>query len=127
MLRKHINLLSNKDLKKIPFYSWECITLQLGHRDVYFVIKNQERMTQFIKLLIYSLKSIDGSRNSWDGVVDVLKRQGMPEKKVTHLVMNIAMRKFSVMRIRQKLSYMAFFKLNTVNEMIVKTILRCYR
>ena len=84
-------------------------------------------MTQFIKLLIYSLKSIDGSRNSWDGVVDVLKRQGMPEKKVTHLVMNIAMRKFSVMRIRQKLSYMAFFKLNTVNEMIVKTILRCYR
>ena len=37
------------------------------------------------------------------------------------------MRKFSVIRVRQKISYMAFIKLNTVNESIVKAILQSYR
>ena len=40
MLRKHINSipLENLRLNKVPFYSWECITLQLEERDVDLVI-----------------------------------------------------------------------------------------
>ena len=37
------------------------------------------------------------------------------------------MRKFSVIRVRQKISFMAFIKLNTVNELILKAILQSYR
>lgn len=40
MLRKHINSLSNQDLNKLPFYSWECITLELKNRNVDLVIKD---------------------------------------------------------------------------------------
>lgn len=29
MLRKHINSLPNEELDKLPFFSWECITLEL--------------------------------------------------------------------------------------------------
>jgi hypothetical protein len=39
----------------LPFYTWECITLQLSNRDVYIVIRNEKLMTAFIKLLIYFL------------------------------------------------------------------------
>jgi hypothetical protein len=33
-----------KDEKSVPFYQWQCITLQLKHRDVDLVIKEQEDM-----------------------------------------------------------------------------------
>jgi len=44
MLRKHINSLSSEYFKKhtLPFYSWDCITLQLAEKEVYLVIKNEK-------------------------------------------------------------------------------------
>ena len=48
----------------LPFYTWECVTLQLGNRDVYIVIQNEKLLTGFIKLLVYYLQTIDGNRNS---------------------------------------------------------------
>lgn len=42
VLRKHINSLSRGDLKKIPFYSWNCITLKLKRREVDLVIKDDK-------------------------------------------------------------------------------------
>lgn len=44
IFRKHMNSFSPEkfqDEKAIPFLSWQCITLQLKHRDVDLVIKNQ--------------------------------------------------------------------------------------
>ena len=29
LLRKHINMMTPKEIEKIPFYSWECITIML--------------------------------------------------------------------------------------------------
>lgn len=40
MLRKHINMLDDEQLANLPFYSWQCITLQLKHRDVDLVIRD---------------------------------------------------------------------------------------
>ena len=40
MMRKHINLLSKKDLNKLPLYSWECITILTKNRTIDLVIKN---------------------------------------------------------------------------------------
>ena len=66
MLRKHINSLSSEYFKKntLPFYSWDCITLQLEDKEVYLVINNEKQMEAFIKLLIYKLETIDGNRGS---------------------------------------------------------------
>ena len=43
MFRKHFSSLSQAYYmtQKVPFYPWECITLQMNGRDVYLVIKNE--------------------------------------------------------------------------------------
>ena len=41
MLRKHINLMEPEELKKLPFYSWNCLTLCLPYKDVDLVIKDE--------------------------------------------------------------------------------------
>lgn len=52
--------------KEIPFYSWEAITLQLEHRDVDLVIKDEKDMEDLLMILIDALKTVDGSRGSLD-------------------------------------------------------------
>lgn len=44
MLRKHINCLPHDELDKVPFYSWECISLELQNRSVDLVIQDQQKM-----------------------------------------------------------------------------------
>lgn len=41
--RKHINSQA-KDLENLLFYSWQCLTLQLPHRDVDLVIPDESKM-----------------------------------------------------------------------------------
>jgi hypothetical protein len=60
---------------QVPFYPWECLTLQLPDRDVYLVIKKEDLMMKFLVLLIHELKTINGDRGSWTGVHEALCRQ----------------------------------------------------
>ena len=48
----------------IPFYAWQCITLDLKDRYVDLVIKNEQKMKLFLKFLVMSLKTVDGLRGS---------------------------------------------------------------
>jgi len=41
MLRKYINSLTNKELNDMPFYSWNCITINHKDRDIDLVIRNE--------------------------------------------------------------------------------------
>lgn len=42
MLRKHIMMMDKTMIAKIPFYGWECLSLQLKNRgDVYILIQNE--------------------------------------------------------------------------------------
>ena len=54
MMRKHIISMSKDQLKNdAPFYSWECISLSIKDKwDVYLIIRNDEIMSYFLKLLI---------------------------------------------------------------------------
>ena len=62
-MRKHVNQLTIKELMKLPFYAWDCLTLSVKNKgDIYLVIRNEEVMTKFLKFLIYSLQTIDGNR-----------------------------------------------------------------
>ena len=60
MVRKYSILKNRKELHKLPFYNWECISIELNHRSIDIVIQNQELMDKFIKFLIYTLKTRDG-------------------------------------------------------------------
>ena len=49
----------------MPFYAWDCITLSIRDKwDLHLLIPNEKIMSMFIKLLIYSMESIDGQRGT---------------------------------------------------------------
>lgn len=68
MLRKHVNSMS--DTSKLPFYSWECITLQLKLRDIDIVIENSTHLVLFLEFLMFELQTADGLRNSAKPFID---------------------------------------------------------
>ena len=51
LLRKHINSLPLNQLKHIPFYCWDCITLKTESRDIDLVIKNEKDMKYLIEFV----------------------------------------------------------------------------
>lgn len=70
-----------KNDENIPFNSWDCITLQIrGQADVYLVIKNEKIMTMFLKLLIYHLKTLDGTRDTATKVINLIFESRLQEK-----------------------------------------------
>ena len=77
MLRKHINSMSPQELKNLPFYSWNCLTLQLPHRDVDLVIKDEQEMTYVLNFLIYRMRTIDGNKDSALGILDALNKEAI--------------------------------------------------
>ena len=72
MLRKHFNLQKVEDLKNLPIYSWQCLTLQLGNRDVDLVIKDETQMNMFLKYLIHNLRTVDGNRGSANKLLEAI-------------------------------------------------------
>ena len=70
MLRKHMNSLDPVEYrtKEVPFYSWEAITLQLEHRDVDLVIKEEKDMEDLLIILIDGIRTVDGCRGSLDHI-----------------------------------------------------------
>ena len=81
-LRKHINLTDSNDLSKnkLPFFSWECLTLNIKNRKIYLVIKNEKMMIMLIKFLIGTLNTVDGSRGSDVGIKKALFSQAMNDE-----------------------------------------------
>ena len=90
LMRKHfnqINFISQKKVDKnldleeqydkaFEFFPWQCISLDMGHSTTFLVIKNEIVMRNFIKLLIHSLKTIDGRRGSASQIhAEMVKKQ----------------------------------------------------
>lgn len=72
MLRKHINSLPRNKLKDLPFFSWNCITLQMQHRDLDLVIRDEKMMQTLLKFLIYRLETVNGQAGSGKKLIDLL-------------------------------------------------------
>lgn len=70
-----------EDLKKVPFYSWECLTLQLGNRDVDLVIRDEKQMNRLLKYLIHNMKTLDGNKNSALKVLELMNKQSIKDYK----------------------------------------------
>ena len=52
--------MQKSELKSLPFYCWQCITIVTEHRDINLVIKNELDMKMLLEFLIISLKTVDG-------------------------------------------------------------------
>lgn len=67
--------MSASELKYVPFHSWQCITLQLSHRDVDLVIPNEKDMDKFLQFLIHSMYTVDGVKGSATKLLDLMQKQ----------------------------------------------------
>ena len=120
MLRKHINTVAQKFQKtEIPFYSWECITIQLRHRDVDLVIPNELHMKMLIQFLVYKLETINGQRGT--------ASRFLVNDEVRVKLFDKICFKYTIMKIRNKISYEAFVKNRSLLEHFFITILKSYQ
>ena len=81
MLRKHFNSMQLKELDIVPFYSWNCISLEMNHRVVDLVIKDEGQMSSLLKFLIYKLRTIDGVKNSANLLLEQINLESMSRYK----------------------------------------------
>lgn len=69
MISKSMKQVKNEQM---PFYSWQCLTLQLSHRDIDLVIPNQQEMDDLLEMLVDSLNTVNGNRNSADAIKQLI-------------------------------------------------------
>lgn len=79
MLRKHVNCLPRGMLGNLPFFSWNCLTLQLRNRDIDLVIKGLDDMRTLLKFLVYKMQTADGSKGSATKLVELMTSQDISE------------------------------------------------
>tara|TARA_B110000285_G_scaffold78402_1_gene90278 strand:+ start:1132 stop:1653 length:522 start_codon:yes stop_codon:yes gene_type:complete len=137
--------LNREELKQLPFHSWNCITIKSGRRDIDLVIKNEKHMVELQKFLIYSLNTLNGIRNSAGPLL-----QEMTESEITKLksitkqvVLSAAQvhkinqineakvfgeicKKYKILTIRAKISFMALAKGMTIQETFLLSIWQVY-
>ena len=99
----------------------------------------------FLKLLVYEIRTVDGNLNSAEGICNALYKEAFKvfqkDKNVLEIgnkdkskimklideqVMRKAVLKYKIMRIRIKISYSAFYENKTIVELIVTSILNSY-
>lgn len=74
-----------------PFFAWQCLTLEMGGRNIDLVIKNDEDMTLLIRYLIQAMNTCDGKANSANFLIDAgaLTEIQRREKKLNKRVLKI--------------------------------------
>lgn len=140
-----MNLIKNNEIDNtgLPFFSWECITLCLKMRKIFLVIKNEAIMIKLIKLLVEQLQTVDGNRDSAVGIKQALLTQRLAEqervsqinavgreqikKQVNHRLLLKTTLKYKIIRIRSKISFIAFKLRQTIPELFLTKILESHR
>ena len=73
--------MSTSELAIVPFHSWNCLSIQLNHREVDIVIKDTNQMDFFLKFLIRNLRTIDGKRGTADVIIEEMTRENVIKYK----------------------------------------------
>tara|TARA_B110000285_G_C15025771_1_gene564063 strand:- start:563 stop:1081 length:519 start_codon:yes stop_codon:yes gene_type:complete len=73
-MRKHTCCMKQEHhgSKFMPFFSWQCISMRLKHREIDFVIKNEKQQNNLVKFLIHKLGTVDGRVGSAEGILKAL-------------------------------------------------------
>jgi len=106
------------------------------HRDVDLVIKNEKHMDILLKFLIYTLRTLEGSKNTADALLNSMQEASKREFKQTKQrdtiskmreyqfmqmnemkVFKKVFLKYKIMIVRSKISFSAFASGKTINEL----------
>ena len=95
------------------------------------VIPNEKDMTDFIRVLIHNLDTLNGIRGTlgqyykMEAKLKGLKNKPLGTERRLKAVRGMCF-KYTLMKIRNKISYMAFLKRNTVQELLCNAILNSF-
>ena len=108
----------------MPFFAWECISLQLkdGY-DINLVIKNEENMKVFLKFLILKLKSFDGVRDTFKEAREANIRN---KNKTDQQMMERVYNRYVLKKVQMKISFEACRQFKTIQELFLSAILKTY-
>ena len=81
MLRKYSITLKRNQLQSLPFFAWQCLTIQLPYRDVNLVIPDDKQMDIILKFLIHKLRTFDGQRGSAENLLKAMNEQTFSDYK----------------------------------------------
>jgi hypothetical protein len=104
----------------MPFYAWQCLTIQLPSRCIDLVIFNEKDMIAIISLLIWKTKTINGiagTSKELTSLMSLTRRQQM---------YSCVLMKYKIMKIRMKISFMALVKEISIKELIYRQIIRTH-
>ena len=135
-LRKHINSLESHKLNQIPFYSWQCLTINgTINQQINVIIKEQAIMDMLLKVLIWTTNSIDGIRGTAEGLKRRLTEDQAKKGKVDdeakmmidHQVMLKALFALKMLRMRHKISFKCMKQGKTLSELVLGQVLKSYK
>lgn len=128
MLRKHTNFLDRIIMNHLPFFAWQCISILMPGRTIDLVIPSGSQMKTLIKYLIWSLETVDGFRGTARPYLDTVnniainkvvrvtggkisrtKMFEIQKMNAQNLYEKIS-KKYGIIIIRLKISYMAMQK-----------------
>jgi hypothetical protein len=78
------------------FKSWQCVTIQLKHREVDLVVKNQSQMDNLISLILYKTHSLDGMPGSSLPIEEYMELKKGNIEEVRHMLVKKTLFKFKV-------------------------------
>jgi hypothetical protein len=122
MLRKHINSIPKENSKTghVPFYSWQCVTIEMEHKEMDLIIKDEFEMDVLLGVITYHMNTCNNERNS---AIAFVKKADYCER--IGLVREVK-KKYFIMRIRAKIACIASENLMTVKELLMRQILKTY-
>ena len=68
-------------MKHAPFYSWECLSIDTGNREVDLVIRSEQNMKYILKFIIQAICTLDGRRGTAETMLELMNRQSFEEYK----------------------------------------------
>ena len=105
----------------MPFYAWQCLTLQLPIRSIDLVIPDEKDMITLLSLLVWKTQTLNGVAGTADRLTE---RMSLTQKQE---LFSRVMMKFKVMKIRMKISFHAFESRITIKELFYRQILKTYQ
>lgn len=63
----------------MPYYNWQCLSIQLPNRNVDLVIDKESDMDMLLKFMINSLRTVDGQRGTADKILNNIQKEGESE------------------------------------------------
>ena len=107
------------------------------------MIRDEINMRIFLNYLIYELKTINGKRNSSGYVINRILKHKIKDdhlkgkvqehqrqqmwKEIEQTVNNSTLTRYKIMKFRSKLSFSAFLRCITIEEMFLIAILKTYQ